>query len=243
MMKICIAQTPSLKGAIQKSIQYHLQIIKKAIEANVDLVVFPELSITGYEPKLAANLASLKNEDLFESFQNIANNNNIAIAVGMPTRVDNGIHISMLIFKPNSSIEIYSKQLLHEDEFPYFIQGKQPVYLDIKGKRIAVGICYETLQESFIDKTLNSHVDIFIASVAKSERGIAMAHAYFPEVAKKFRIPVLMSNCIGKSDDFLSYGNSAIWNANGDCMGQLNDSDIGGLVFDTESELIHNFKL
>ena len=52
-MKICIGQTNPQKGDIDKNIEIHKQLIQTAIEQSADIIVFPELSLTGYEPDLA----------------------------------------------------------------------------------------------------------------------------------------------------------------------------------------------
>jgi len=47
-----------------------------------------------------------------------------------------------------------------------------------------------------------------------------------------------MSNCLGKNDDFVSSGNSAIWNNKGELLAHLNDADEGILIYDTETKMI-----
>ena len=64
-MKICIAQTQALKGNVRQNIQNHLQLIERAVELKSDLIIFPELSITGYEPELAKELATSIEHEMF----------------------------------------------------------------------------------------------------------------------------------------------------------------------------------
>ena len=145
-MKICIAQTKSIKGNIPKNVLNHLQIINKAIKLNADIIIFPELSITNYEPRSAKNLATQIENTLFDSFQELSNKNLITIGIGAPTIAAEKIHISMIIFQPNMKRIVYSKQILHSDELAYFINGTKQTILKLKEKKIAIGICYETLQ-------------------------------------------------------------------------------------------------
>jgi predicted amidohydrolase len=51
-------------------------------------------------------------------------------------------------------------------------------------------------------------------------------------------MPVLMANCVGLCDDFLSVGKSAVWTKEGELVGQLDDKTEGILIFDTEKEEI-----
>ncbi len=236
-MKICIAQTKSEKGEIQLNIENHLKLINRAIGLNSNLIVFPELSITNYEPDIAKEFAIDIDDTIFNSFQKLSDKNEIVIGVGMPTKAVDGINISMLIFQPNKERMIYSKCLLHSDEIPYFVSGNIQPFLKIKGKKIALGICYETLQREYFIKAKQNGADVYIASVAKPDRGTDKAYSYFPLIAKEFETPILMSNSIGYCDNFLSNGLSSVWNRKGELIGQLDKVNQGLLTYDTETEI------
>lgn len=49
---------------------------------------------------------------------------------------------------------------------------------------------------------------------------------------------VLMANCLGPSDDFVTVGQSAIWNRHGELVGQLNDEQEGLVMIDTKTDEI-----
>ncbi|MFK8060950.1 MAG: carbon-nitrogen hydrolase family protein [Polaribacter sp.] len=232
-MKICIAQTKSIKGDVKENIKNHLRIIDFAIHLNADLILFPELSITGYEPELAKELATHINDKIFNPFQKTANKNNLVIGIGMPTKAIDGAHISMLIFKPKKDRVVYSKQILHKDELAYFISGTQQLFLNVLDKKIAIGICYETLQREHFVNAVRNKSDIYIASVAKPNRGLKKAYLHFPEIANEFEIPILMANCVGYCDNFLSNGKSSIWDHKGKLIEQLDEENQGILIYDT----------
>ncbi|MEZ5022087.1 MAG: hypothetical protein R2728_02275 [Chitinophagales bacterium] len=66
-----------------------------------------------------------------------------------------------------------------------FVCGNHPL-LTIKNTKIAIGICYETLQrEHFVNANRNG-AKIYIASVAKIKAGIEKANVHFPKMAKEF---------------------------------------------------------
>src|SRR5690606_5578294 len=106
-------------------------------------------------------------DSIFNSFQDLSDKNKITIGVGMPTKTTDGINISMLIFQPKKEKTVYSKQMLHSDELPYFVCGKHQTFLNIKETKIAIGICYETLQREHFLHAKKHKIDIYIASVAK----------------------------------------------------------------------------
>jgi len=235
-MKICLAQIQSYKGEIDKNITKHIKYIKQAIDLDCDLIVFPELSITNYEPTIAKDFATNSDDKIFIPFQNLANEGNITICIGLPTVSEKGILISMLIFQPNTAKKVYSKNILHEDELPFFTNADCHPIIECNNKKIGLGICYETLQKSHIHKVANLNAEIFIASVSKPERGINKGFIHFPTIAKEFKLPILMINSIGKSDDFIANGQSAIWNKKGKQLAQLNANNEGLLVFNTTNE-------
>ena len=241
-MKVGVVQSFSEKGAISKNIETHLKLIYLAIQQKANAIVFPELSITGYEPTLAEELAVVLHDNRFNAFQDLSNTEEVTIGVGTPTKASDGINISMMIFRPHKERLLYSKQILHEDEFPYFVSGNKEAFFMINAKKIAVGICYETLQDGHIRHAVDCKADLYLASVAKSSKGVKKAYAHFSKMAKELNIPILMSNSIGPSDNFVSGGQSAVWNRRGEQLGQLNEEDMGILIYDTELEEVQSFQ-
>ncbi len=242
-MKICIAQTKSLKGKIHRNIQNHLRLIEYAIELEASLIMFPELSITSYEPKMGKELAVNIMDSIFNPFQTMSDDNDLVIGIGMPVRTDDGINIGMFVFQPHIKRMVYSKQILHPDEQPYFVGGKEHTTLNVKGNSIAVGICYETLQRQHFLQANEMGADIYIASVAKSMDGIDKAYLYFSKISNEFATPVLMSNCVGHCDHFLSIGQSAVWNKKGELIKKLDEENQGVLIYDTKSEKVESHQI
>ena len=228
-MIICLAQISSYKGDIQKNIEKHIIYVKEAIEHRANLICFPELSITGYEPELAESLSTPIGDNRFDVFQELADSGAITICIGYPLIVENGINISMQIFQPNSSRQTYSKQYLHSDEKPYFVEGKVQIIIEIEGVRIAPAICYESLIPEHFDKANEMGCDVYLASVAKPNNNIERANKYFSQLSKNKNIPILMVNSIGYSDNFLAVGGSAAWDSTGDLINCLN-SECEGLL-------------
>ncbi|WP_186755816.1 carbon-nitrogen hydrolase family protein [Echinicola salinicaeni] len=235
-MKIGIAQIKPRKGDIQENIKIHKKWIEISILEKVDFIAFPELSLTGYEPELAQELAMEKSDARLDEFQKLSDQNNIIIGLGIPFKTPLGINIGMVIFQPNQSRIIYSKQRLHADELPYFIEGKEQVVLNVKNTKIAPAICYESLLEEHAENAKKLGAEIYMASVAKSQNGIKKAYAHYPKIAKQFSIPVLLANCIGYCDNYLSAGQSAVWNKEGEILGRLEKDREGLLIFDPETE-------
>ncbi|MRX37976.1 carbon-nitrogen hydrolase family protein [Flavobacterium sp. LC2016-23] len=237
-MNIAVAQIKPVKGDIPANIEKHIQFIEIASSLKATSIFFPELSLTGYEPELSKALATDPEDDRLNTFQQISNRKEITIGVGIPTKAENRIRISMIVFRPNQERLTYSKQQLHEDEFPYFEKGHEQILIEIEDQKIIPAICYESLQIAHAEKASNMGGEIYVASVAKSQNGIEKAVVHYPEVAQKYAMPVLMSNCIGQCDNFISAGYSAVWTKEGKLAGQLNHKNQGIIVFNTQTEEI-----
>ncbi|MBA4259479.1 MAG: carbon-nitrogen hydrolase family protein [Chitinophaga sp.] len=235
-MKICIAQTEPIKGNVSANIEAHIRLTELALKHHSNAIFFPELSLTGYEPELANKLAIHQEDKQLDIFQQISEKNNIIIGFGIPTVHESQIRISMVIFKPNKPRHTYSKQQLHSDEYPYFEKGNEQVIIKTNSMQIAPAICFESLQPSHVENAHKLGANIYLASVAKSAHGVEKAFDYYPRIAKQYKMPVLMANCVGIYDNILCVGKSAVWSNQGKLIGQLDDKTEGILIFDTETE-------
>lgn len=228
-MKIAVAQTRPFSGDIEKNIANHLSLIKAAIKQSAEVIIFPELSITGYEPTLAEHLAFVENEERLIPFQALSNQFHIIIGIGLPLRQNEDLNIGLLLFHPNAPLQVYAKHYLHEDELPFFNSRKNNSIL-INGTKIGLAICYELSVLAHRKAIKDAHAKVFIASVAKSEKGRKEAYEILSKFAKENQIPTILVNCVGPADDFVAVGQSAIWTENGKLVSQL-DGQKEGLLF------------
>ena len=234
-MRISLAQIHPEKGEIDRNIETHRRWIETAVEEKADLVAFSELSLTGYEPELADAMGLPANDERLTVFQELSDRHSIAIALGLPLRTEAGLFISMAIFSPHQPVQTYTKQQLHADEKPFFKEGNEQILIEVGGQHVAPAICYESLQESHAAHAHHLGASIYLASVAKNEAGIEKALKQYPKTAINYGMPVVMANCIGFCDNFLSVGQSAVWDEKGALVGQLKEDAEGLLTFDTET--------
>jgi len=237
-MKICVAQTRPVKGDIQPNIENHKELINLAVSNEADIIIFPELSITGYEPGLAKELATNQDDNRFDDFQKISDARGIIIGVGAPTKNGTGVCISMVIFQPHKARQTYSKKYIHPDEEVFFTKGENFACIEVKKNNIAPAICHELSIPEHSENAFKNGAKIYIASVAKTASGVEKATKTLAGIASKYSMIALMSNCVGYCDNFESAGKTSIWNNKGELAGQLNDSSEGILMIDTETEKI-----
>lgn len=235
-MRIGVAQTKPAKGDVEANIREHKRLIALAVEHGTNVLVFPELSVTGYEPELAKELVTEPDDPRFDDFQLISNGSRITIGIGAPVQGEAGIMIGMVIFQPNKPRQIYSKRYLHADELPYFVSGEEQVFLDEGKEKIALAICYEI---SVPEHAAYAHVqgaNVYLSSVVKTPAGVEKAIPVLADTARKYRMPALMSNSIGFCDNAVCGGKTSVWNKEGKLLAQLNDTNEGILILDTDTD-------
>ncbi len=210
-------------------------LAKIAISNGAEFIVFPELSLTGYEPSLANKLAVEKDDRRFDCFQALSDTKNVVIGVGAPTRDEMGVKISVVLFQPHRPRQLYSKGFLHPDEEPFFVAGSQVVAPIDTHEPVALAICYELSVPQHAVNAAKSGAKIYVASVAKSKSGVDQASKRLSDIAREYSMTVLMANSVGHSDGFESGGKSSARSPLGLLLGQLDETNEGLLIVNTAS--------
>ncbi|WP_223606605.1 carbon-nitrogen hydrolase family protein [Chryseobacterium sp. OSA05B] len=237
-MKIAAAQIKPIKGDILKNIENHKLLIKAAATQNVDLIIFPELSITGYETELAEQLSIDFQDQILDVFQKMAEDNTISITVGMPTKSDDHLFISSIIFEPESKRKMYSKRNLFPTEIPFFSKGESFCQIEISQNKIALAICYDLSDPNHSQEAYQAGSTVYTASVLNSVNGIDEDLIKLSTIAEKYHMHVVMANFIGESGGYECAGKSSGWSNTGSLLGQLNGEDEGILILDTDNDQI-----
>lgn len=234
-MKLAIAQTHPVRGNMAANLEQHQRWVAAAARRGADVIVFPELSLTGYEPALAQQLAISPHDDCLKPLQHLADLEHISIGIGVPTRNDSDICISLIWLHPQRARQIYHKQYIHQDEEPFFVCGHNSTSLVATAPQVAIAICYELSVSAHAASAVQQGAEIYLASVAKSATGVNQAHQRLKAIAQQYTMPVLMVNCVGTCEDFDSAGGSAIWNHQGHCLERLDSTHEGLLLLDTHT--------
>jgi predicted amidohydrolase len=235
-MKLCAAQLLADIGNIESNVLKHEALIDVAVSRQADVVFFPELSLTGYVPRLAHRLATEVADLRLGVFQELADTKNIIIGVGLPTHAHGGVLVTMVLFRPHATPLSYSKQQLHADELPFFVQGDTQLSVSVGEHVLAPAICYESLQPNHAAGAARDGADVYLASVAKPQRNVTKAYDHYARMAKQHSMAVLMANLVGPCDDFVSAGQSGAWNRSGDLVANMDAESTGLVVFNTTTQ-------
>ncbi|MEM6839490.1 MAG: carbon-nitrogen hydrolase family protein [Cyanobacteria bacterium P01_C01_bin.120] len=237
-VKLAIAQTRPIRGNVAANLIQHQRWVTLAARYEADVLMFPELSLTGYEPSRAKTLAMSATDPCLEPLQQLADRHQLTIAVGMPMSYDNGVSIGVLLFHPNAMRQAYLKQYLHSDEEPFFHAGRHLTQTIATAPEVAIAICYELSVPAHAQQAAATGAQVYLASVAKSAAGIEKAAVRLAAIAQQYSFQVMMVNCVGPCEDFEGAGGSAVWNREGSLLAQLDSRHEALLILDTETDAV-----
>lgn len=108
---------------------------------------------------------------------------------------------------------------------------------------LAPAICYESLQPTHAAQAAAAGAQVYLASVAKSQKGVALAYDHYPAMARQHGMTVIMANCTGPADNFIGAGQSAVWNREGERVCGADAGQEAWVVYDTRTGEANVFSL
>jgi len=214
-LKIAVAQIRSEKGKIENNISNHLHVIDMAGSINNSLLVFPELSLTGYEPELASSLAITAEDTRLKELADSAVRNNVWVMVGAPLRNGANIEVGAIVFSPLGEISTYSKMHLHPGEEKYFTASHKPKIIEIHSQKIGLAICADTDNHEHVAYYAKQGVSAYVAGVLISAGGYTSDTEKMKAYAKQHNMLVAMANHNHRTGGWSPIGKSASWSGGG----------------------------
>jgi predicted amidohydrolase len=178
-IKIVLAQISSKRGNKQANIQKYEELALKAKSQNADLIIFPEMSLTGYVVKdQIYELSEQISGPSIEKVEAIAKKTGLHIIFGMPElsqKTKATIYNTAVLISPKGYIGKYHKMYLptHSvfEEKRYFRPGYQPAVFDTDIGKIGLTICYDVFfPETFRLTRLNGAQLIVCISASPAMR-------------------------------------------------------------------------
>ncbi len=228
-MKILAAQINSIVGDISGNARRIIQAIHRGKEQGVDLVIIPELALSGYPPEDFLLLPEfIKTID--EHLQLILKETEgVAAIIGLPRsnpdRVGKGLYNSAALIEDRKLIDFVDKILLPTydvfDERRYFEPGGRGKIWTLKGQKIAVSICEDYWQHSgFVQSScyerdpvleLQGERPSFAVNISASPYSVYKFYRRLQvclNVVKSLDCPVLFCNQVGGNDSLIFDGYS-----------------------------------
>ena len=247
-LKIALVQTDVVVGNLAANFKQIVKNVTKVTNLQqADVLVFPELVITGYPP-----------EDLLFRREFLANANNmlyelaniapeIAIIVGFPEFDGEKRYNSAAVLAGGSVLAIYRKQKLPNygvfDEQRYFVEGEKPCVFEYKGQFFGLSICEDIWHYDIVQATKEAGADILLTLNASPFHvgKIQQRENLIAQHAKALKLPIVYVNMVGGQDELIFDGNSFVMDANGEIVFHAEEfvEEIGIVEFENDV-FIHN---
>lgn len=219
-LQIALEQIRSIGGDVKANTKKIIETMHKAQDKGAELIVFPELSVSGY----GADDFFLKDQFL-ESCQKAlleiaSHTNEFAVTlVGYPEKTSEGVYSSIAIMMNGSIIGNHRKTIIPNvelyTEHRYFIAGSKQTVIEFKGIKIGI-----VISEEIFSETSMADCDLLCCCAAFPwSRDLSIEREqYLHSLAREKKVPIIYVNNIGISNSLILEGYSSITNADGNTL-------------------------
>ncbi|MGW2620320.1 carbon-nitrogen hydrolase family protein [Streptomyces sp. NPDC001500] len=225
-MKIATAQFTCVPVDVSANVRQMAALADEARVLGAELVVFPELALTGYEFEAVAARPDLwvqTDDSRLDAVRatGVATVVNCAAATGGEQPA-----IETLVFGPDGElITAYRKQHLFEHERDVFVPGHHDGRFELGGLRFALATCFDNHFSELVSRGAADGCQVHLASsLYGTGGGVKELAAVYPGIAKDFHLYVVMANHVGPAGAWTGCGRSALWAPGGDLLTQA-DAD------------------
>ena len=222
-MNLCMGQINTFVGDWQGNCERVLAACRSAHAKFIDaVVVFPELTLTGYPPEDLLLRPSLEQETDAVLAQLCAElPPTLWVIVGYPRRRTDGLYNSAGVIHDGKIVAEYDKQSLPNyqvfDEKRYFQEGTGACVVDISGVKVGINICEDIWEPEPIAGARAAGAQLLInLNASPFHRGKPLQRqAMVAERARANDLPVVYVNQVGGQDELVFDGGSFAVNRDG----------------------------
>jgi len=206
VITVAAAQPPCVALDVAANAAAHAAAVRAA---RARLVVFPEMSLTGYE--LDAPDLDPGSPDLEPLVRACAETGTLALA-GAPVA---GRYIATLAVDGGGARVAYRKRWLGGGEVARFQPGDPPTAVEVDGLRVGLGICKDTGVDEHVQGIAALALDLYVAGVVHLSDELAEQDRRGERIARACRAPVALASFAGPTGWGYEHtaGTSTIWSA------------------------------
>ncbi|WP_198962835.1 NAD+ synthase [Mangrovitalea sediminis] len=221
-LRVVMAQLNLLVGDIPGNTDKILEAAQRSIEEHqADVVVFPELSLTGYPPEdlLLRPSLSIRVEKALSKLADARLT--AALVVGYPLWDQGVLYNVAAIIDDGQVSTVYRKQHLPNyqvfDEKRYFSEGHETVIADLRGVRVALTVCEDIWREGPVEAAAAEGATLVLninASPYASGK-LATRQALLERRSRDNAIAIVYVNLVGGQDELIFDGGSMAYDHSG----------------------------
>jgi len=224
-LNVVLAQLNLLVGDIDGNAERIITSAKQAFDnQSAHLIVFPELTLTGYPPEDLLIRPSLQAR-IERALEKILEADLPGyIVVGFPEQVNFSLYNTLALIKGRDRLATYHKQCLPNyqvfDERRYFNPGNDGCVFQIHGTRVAFTICEDMWELAPIVQAREAGAQLLININASPFHinKLEERQQLLQQRATEGRVPVIYVNLVGGQDELVFDGGSMAVNADGTCQ-------------------------
>ncbi|AWT53829.1 hydrolase, putative [Mycolicibacterium smegmatis MKD8] len=222
---VAAVQPRVLDGDVEANVASHAEAI---VSADARLVVFPELSLTGY--RADAQPVDLADGAMERLVKACAATRSIAL-IGAPVETSGGRFIAMVRVDAAGVNVVYRKTFLSGEECRHFAAGDGPRAIEVDGWQVGMGICRDTGIDEHVRGTAALGVDVYVCGVVHHETELAEQQRRGRSIAAVCDASVVMASFAGSTGGGFTKtaGRSAIWATDGTLLAEA-DACPGGMA-------------
>lgn len=225
VLTIALAQINPLVGDIQGNTQKIVQAVEAArSQSNANVIVFPELVLTGYPPEDLLLRASIAHR-VERALKIIAEHSEQCyLVVGYPRHINGKLYNTAGIFHGGKLLNEYHKQHLPNyrvfDEKRYFTEGNSSLVMDIYGVPTAFSICEDVWEDAptAVAKQKGAKLLINLSASPYHVGKQLEREALLAQRAWQGDMPVVYCNLVGGQDELVFDGASMVVSAKGELI-------------------------
>ncbi|MET3721382.1 MULTISPECIES: carbon-nitrogen hydrolase family protein [unclassified Arthrobacter] len=217
-LTVSVVQYQALDGGIMPNVYEHVRMIEDAESHGARLVVFPEMSLTGYNLALLADDDGWlrANDPRLGDLHEICRRTGITAVAGAGYREPDGTpRLACLAIHPDGTTEFGFKTHLHGPEKELFATGEHAVVLEVDGWRVALAISTDAAVPAHATGSALAGADVYAVSAVYTlaeERRLAL---HLGARAMDNRMFGILANLGGATPLGPSCGLSGFWGPDG----------------------------
>jgi 5-aminopentanamidase len=228
-MRIALLQFAPEPGRLSENLAGILAGVERAAESGAQLLVTPEMSLTGWslpQPSVRAGLAERVSAEAIPALAEAADRSGVAVVVGGPYPEDGRTQANAAIaVAPGGRSVVYRKVHLFGPERDWWRPGdRADATLEIGRTRVGISICYDAEFPEIPRLAALAGADLLVVPATNMSPYERDQDLIFPTRALENELPVLVCNRVGSERGWTYFGRSLAADARGNIVAQAGGS-------------------
>lgn len=237
---MAVAQTCPVRGDVHANTEEHLRLIACAAAEGATVVLFPELSLTGYEIELARVLAFTDADPRLTPLRDAARQAAVHAVVGAPVLVDGRLHIGAFVLRPDGSTGLYTKRRLGAfsasaardgvvppAEATAFEPGSHDAPVPFGDGAAALAVCADIGDPAHVRRAADAGAAAYLASMFVIPSEFDGDEQRLTRYATEHGLVIAMANYGAATGGLAAAGRSSIWSGAGELLVRLDAAGSG----------------